>query len=172
MIVGNGIVDWLSRFCGRRTTILLWAGAVQSGAAVLVGLTEDFWVALGGMTLLAGAIGMTGPVKQAYLHASVPSAQRASVVSLDSMFGNGGGIAGQAGLGWLSRSQSIEQAYVTGGMALVLALPLYRGVRAIGGEADVILGDRAGVVAPCAAQGIPEVAGVDARARSTVRARR
>lgn len=167
MIAGNAVVDWLSRFCGRRTTLLLWAAALQSGAALLVGVTANFWIALGGMILLAAAVGMTGPVKQAYLHASVPSAQRASAVSFDSMFGNGGGIVGQAGLGWVSRARSIEEGYVIGGVATVLALPLYWGIRAIGGPADVIVGERAGVRAPCAAQGVPEIAGVDARARHT-----
>jgi MFS family permease len=165
MIAGNAIVDWLSRFCGRRTTVLLWAGAIQSGAAVLVGMSGDFWIALGGMILLAMAIGMTGPVKQAYLHASVASAQRASVISFDSMLGNGGGIVGQAGLGWVSRARSIEQGYVLGGVAIILALPLYVGVRAGGGAADVIVGDGVGVGAACAAQGIPEIAGVDATKR-------
>ncbi len=165
MILGNAIVDRLSRFCGRRTTLLLWAAGAQSAAAVAVGFTDDFWTALAAMVVLATAIGVTGPVKQAYLHASVPSAQRATVISFDSMLGNGGGVAGQTGLGWLSRAQSIEQGYVVGGVATVLAVPLYWGVRAAGAAADVIVGDRAGVAAPCAAQGIPEIAGVDARPR-------
>jgi predicted MFS family arabinose efflux permease len=166
MIAGNAIVDRLSSFCGRRTTLLLWAGGLQSGAAVVVGLTESFWIALASMIVLAAGLGMTGPVKQAYLHASVASSQRATVVSFDSMFGNGGGVVGQAGLGWVSRARSIEDGYVLGGLATALALPLLWGVRAIGGTPDVIVGERAGVSGPCAAQGIPEVAGVDAKARS------
>jgi len=165
MILGNAVVEWLSRFCGRRTTLLLWAALAQTAAAVLVGATDDFWVALGGMVLVGAATGVTGPVKQAYLHASVPSTQRATVVSFDSMLGNAGGIAGQAGLGWLSRARSIEQGYVAGGLATVLAVPLLWGVRATGSTADLIVGERAGVGAPCAAQGIPEIAGVDAKAR-------
>lgn len=170
MIMGNAVVEWLSRFCGQRTTLLLWAAGFEAVAAVGVGLTHDFWLALISMVLLAAAIGVTGPVKQAYLHASIPTAQRASVISFDSMFGNGGGVVGQAGLGWLSRTRSIEQGYVTGGAALLLALPLYAAVRRIAGPADRIVGVRAGAESPCAAQGIPEVAGVDAKAR-TPRAR-
>jgi len=165
MIVGNAIVAWLARFCGRRTTLLLWAALAQAAAAVLVGSTGNFWIALVGMVLVGAATGVTGPVKQAYLHASVPSAQRATIVSFDSMFGNGGGIAGQAGLGWLSRARSIEQAYVVGGLVSLLALPLLWAVRTRGPAADAMVGERAGAPAPCAAQGIPEVAGVDARAR-------
>jgi hypothetical protein len=170
MIVGNALVNWFSRFCGRRTTLLLWAAAAQGVGAMMVGLTSNFWIALGAMVVLAGAIGVTGPVKQAYLHASVPSAQRASVVSFDSMFGNGGGIVGQAGLGWLARSQSIEQGYVLGGAVTLLAVPIHFGVRALGETADVIVGDQGGADAPCAAQGIPEIAGVDVKAGGVGRA--
>jgi MFS family permease len=164
MIVGNAIVERLSRFCDRRTTLMLWAAAAQAVAAVGVGLTDRFWLALTLMIVLAAGMGVTGPVKQAYLHRSIPTAQRASVVSFDSMFGNGGGIAGQSGLGWLSRARSIEDGYVTGGAALFLAIPLLAALRRLGGAADRIMGT-AGVEGPCAAQGIPEVAGVDARAR-------
>jgi hypothetical protein len=138
--------------------------AVQAAAAAGIGLTDDFWVAVAFMVLLAAGIGVAGPVKQAYLHARIPTTQRASIVSFDSMFGNGGGIAGQTGLGWLSCARSIEDGYVTGGAALFLAIPLLAALRRVGGSADRIIGT-AGVEGPCAAQGIPEVAGVDARAR-------
>jgi MFS family permease len=165
MIAGNALVDYASRFCGRRTTLLLWAAGLQAAAAVGVGLTHSFWGALALFVVLAAGIGIAGPVKQAYLHNSIPSTERASVVSFDSMFGNGGGIVGQAGLGYLSRAQSIEQGYVVGGLATTLALPLLLVVRRIGRAADVFVGERAGADSPCAAQGIPDIAQVDARGR-------
>jgi MFS family permease len=169
MIIGNAIVDRVSTLCGRRTTLLVWSAAIECGAAVAVGLAHSFWVALAAMAVLAVAIGVTGPSKQAYLHASVPSAQRATVISFDSMFGNAGGIAGQAGLGWLARSWSIGIGYVVGGALTAAAVPLFLGVRREAGTADALMGGSAGVRAPCAAQGIPEIAGVDARARQPVR---
>lgn len=169
MIVGNAIVDRVSTLCGRRTTLLVWSAAIQCAAAVAVGLAQSFWVALAAMAVLAVAIGVTGPAKQAYLHASVPSAQRATVISFDSMFGNGGGIVGQAGLGWLARVRSIGIGYVVGGALTAAAVPLFLGVRREGGAADALMGGSAGVRAPCAAQGIPEIAGIDARARQAAR---
>jgi MFS family permease len=166
MIAGNGLVELLSRFCGRRSTLMLWAAGVQAGAAIGVGSSDNFLSAVAFILLLAAGTGVNGPVKQAYLHAKTPSSQRASVVSLDSMFGNGGGVAGQAGLGGVARSYSIEAGYVAGGAALALALPLLLSLRRLGEDADRIVGRSAGVPGPCAAQGIPEVAGIDARARS------
>jgi MFS family permease len=168
MILGNVLVEWLSRFCGRRSTLLLWAAGAQAVAAVGVGATDSFVAAVAFIVLLAVGIGVTGPVKQAYLHSKAPSAQRASVVSLDSMSGNAGGIVGQVGLGWLARTRSIETGYVTGGFALLFALPPLLALRRLGETSDLIIGRSAGAPAPCAAQGIPEVAGVDARSRVAV----
>ena len=52
----------------------------------------------------------------------------------------------------------------------LLAVPIHFGVRALGETADVIVGDKGGADAPCAAQGIPEIAGVDVKAGGVGRA--
>ncbi len=165
MIAGNATADWFSRFCGKRTTLLLWAAGVQTVAAIGVGLAGSFALAVALFLVVALALGTAGPVKQAYLHQSIPSAQRASVTSFDSMFGNAGAVASQGGLGYLARARSIGEAYVVGGVATVLAVPLLYGLRRLGRPADIIVGERAGVRGPCAGQGVPEVAMVDAMAR-------
>jgi len=166
---GKAVVDWFSRFCGRRTTLLLWAAAVQTVAVVGVGLAGSFWPAVILFLVATAATGVTGPVKQAYIHAVVPSQHRASVISFDSMIGNGGGALGQSGLGYLSRARSIAEGYVAGGLATMLVLPFLALLRALGERADVIAGERAGRRAPCAAQGLPEVAQVDATPRAATR---
>ena len=164
-IVGNAVVDWFSQFCGRRTTLLLWAAGVQTVAAIGVGLAGSFWLAVIFFIFVAVAVGVTGPVKQAYIHEMVPSGQRASVISFDSMVGNAGGVLGQSGLGYLSRARSIEEGYVAGGIATVLVFPLLIFLRSLGERTDIIVGKRAGRRATCAAQGLPQVAQVDAIAR-------
>jgi MFS family permease len=164
-ILGNAVVDWFSQFCGRRTTLLLWASAVQTAAAVGVGVVGSFWLAVIFFMLVAAAIGVTGPVKQAYIHETVPSGQRASVISFDSMIGNAGGVLGQSGLGYLSQARSIAEGYVVGGLATMLVFPLLMVLRSLGERTDIIIGKRAGRGAPCAAQGLPQIAQVDATAR-------
>ena len=165
IIAGNALVDRLTRLCGRRTTLLLGAAVVQTAAAVAVGLAGSFSVAVAFFLLMMAATGVMGPVKQAYLHASIPSEHRATVISFDSMFQNFGGILGQTGLGYLARSRSIGLGFATGGLATVLAWPMLFIVRRLGGEADVIAGESAGKKAACAAQGLPEVSAVDASSR-------
>jgi MFS family permease len=160
-IAGNQLVELVSRGCGRRTTLLLGAAAVETCAAVALGLVSSFWAALPALLLVTGAMGVTSPVRQAYLHQLVPSEQRATVVSFDSMVSNTGGVAGQIGLGALGESRSIGSAFVVGGLATALALPLIGRLRAIGGPADRIVGTAGGIESPCAASGLPDVVSVD-----------
>jgi MFS family permease len=165
-IAGNQLVDVLSRRCGRRTTLLLGAAAVETTAAVALGLVSSFWLALPALLLIMGASGVTSPVRQAYLHQVVPSEKRATVVSFDSMISNTGGVGGQIGLGALGESRSVGAAFVAGGVVTGLALPLLARVRAIGGRPDRIVGARAGVESPCAAAGLPAVAAVETDAQA------
>ena len=165
-IAGNQLVDVLSRRCGRRTTLLLGAAAVETCAAIVLGLVSSFWLALPALLLITAATGVTSPVRQAYLHQVVPSQQRATVVSFDSMIANTGGIGGQVGLGALGENRSVGAAFVAGGIVTGLALPLLARVRAIGGEPDRIAGARAGVESPCAASGLPDIATVETDAHT------
>jgi len=163
-IAGNQLVHVLSRRCGRRTTMLLGAAAVETCAAVGLGLAGSFWVALPALLLVTAAIGVTSPVRQAYLHQVVPTEQRATVVSFDSMVANTGGVGGQLGLGALGEARGVGTAFVVGGLATAGAIPLFARVRALGGAADRIAGERGGVESPCAASGLPDVVAVETEA--------
>jgi MFS family permease len=164
-IAGNGLVEFFTRFCGRRTTLLIASSAVASVAAVGVGLVDAFWPAVALLLIWTGAAGVGAPVQQAYLHEVVPSEQRATVVSSVSLVSSAGGIGGQLGLGALARAQSVATGYVTGGLiTLVALLPLLL-LRRMRQRADVIVGRRAGKLAPCAAQGLPQVSSVDTTVR-------
>jgi MFS family permease len=160
-MAGNQVVTFASRFCGRRTTLLLAAAALQSGAAVLVGLADSFWLASAGVLLVSLSLGVTGPVRSAYLHQVVPSEQRATVVSFDSMLSNAGSIGGQVGLGALGEARGVGSAFVVGGVATAVALPILGRLRRLGGAPDSIVGARGGVEGPCAASGIPAVSSVE-----------
>jgi MFS family permease len=161
-IAGNEIVDVVSRYCARRTTLLLIAGAVQTASAIVLGLAGSFWLALVALLTMMAGYGLMTPVRQAYFHQLVPSERRATVVSFDSMVSNAGGVGGQVGLGALGEARSVGAAFVAGGVATAFALPLIARVRSIGGAADRFRGARAGADSPCAGQGLPAVSTVDA----------
>lgn len=159
-MTGNALVEWFARYCGRRTTLLLWAAGIQTAAAIGVDLAGSFWLAVALFLVVTACMGVTGPVKQAYLHQVVPSEQRATAISFDSMIGSGGSVAGQLGLGYLSQAHSIPLGYIVGGLSTVMVLPVLRIVRALGESADVIIGT-AGRKGSCAAQGLPNVTSID-----------
>ncbi len=157
---GNAIVGVLSRRCGKRTTLLIWAAGAMALGSVGVGLASGPISAVAAFLVIGAALGVMGPVRQAYTSQIIPSSSRASVISFDSMLGNTGGVAGQIGLGRLSQSVSIEAGYLTGGVALALAVPIAVAIRRRGDNADLIVGD-AGVDSACAAQGLPDILGID-----------
>jgi MFS family permease len=123
MIVGNTLAPPLGRL-GRRTSVLLGAAAVESAAAMGVGLAGGFVPALALLVVFGVAVGTTAPVKQAYLHDLIPSEQRATLVSFDSLVGNLGSVGGQVGLGVVARERGIAEGYVLGGLATAFAVPL------------------------------------------------
>ena len=163
-IAGNGVVEWFTRYCGRRTTLLLWAAGIQTLAAVGVGLVGSFYTAVALYLVVMAAAGVMMPVKQAYLHQLIPSEQRATVVSFDSLVSSAASMGGQGGLGYLSRIRGIADGYVVGGALTIVALPLLALLRRAGTDADVIRG-RGGVQGGSACDGLPEVSGVDTRRR-------
>ena len=160
-IAGNQVVSIASRYCGRRTTLLLAAAALQTCAAVALGVASSFWVALPAFLLVTASVGVTSPVRQAYLHQVVPTEQRATVVSFDSMVSNVGGVGGQVGLGALGEARSVGTAFVAGGVVTAAALPLLARLRRLGAPADLIVGERAGAESACAASGLPAVSAVE-----------
>jgi len=91
----------------------------------LCGVLRNFYVVVALYLVYGIALGVLMPVKQGYLNAHIPSAQRATIISLDSFFANLGGVAGQTGWGWLARMRSIADAWVAGGATLILGVPLY-----------------------------------------------
>jgi MFS family permease len=159
-MAGNAVVEWLARYCGRRTTLLAWAVAIHAAAALSVGLASSFWAAVLLYLLANAAIGVFQPVKQAYLHQVTPSSQRATVVSFDSLVSNGASTAGQMGLGYLARAESIAAGYLVGGALTFAAFPVVALLRLRRERADLIVG-KAAKRSPCAAPGLPSVAAVD-----------
>jgi MFS family permease len=132
MIAGNALVQPASRVVRTRTGILAGAVVVEMIAVIVAGASGflfphpiGFFVALGSYLVYGVALGVGGPVKQGYLNAHIPSAQRATIISLDSLFADMGGVVGQSGWGYLAKMRSIGEAWLYSGATLILAVPLY-----------------------------------------------
>jgi MFS family permease len=137
-IAGNALVGRVARPGRRRTTILLATAAASTATMVATGVVQSFWITV--PVFLLGAIvgGILQPVRQTYLHHSIPSSERATLVSFDSLVGSLGSVGGQTGLGFLSQERSIPAGFVVGGLATVLTLPIFGRLRALNEPADRI----------------------------------
>lgn len=171
-IAGNRVVEVVSRACRRRTSIISGGAIVMPLAALVMGSTESFWVALVCLLLITGSLGTITPVRQAYLHQVAPSEHRATVISFDAMFSSVGGVGGQVALGRVAGAasdpvQGFANGYLAGGLVTLLAVPLVWATRRHGGAADVVGGRqlRAGT---CAARGLPRDAAVESFPREVV----
>jgi MFS family permease len=137
-IAGNALVGRLARPGRRRTSILLVAGAATTSTMVATGLIRSFWITVPVFLLGAVAGGVLQPVRQTYLHRSIPSSERATLVSFDSLVGSLGSVGGQTGLGYLSQERSVPAGFVVGGLVTVLTIPIYVRLRALHEPADRI----------------------------------
>ena len=137
MIIGNTMVGRLSTDASRRPAIIAVNSVIRATvilAAGLIGaLTPPEGRGVGVFTvvvilyLIFGlSFGISNPIRMALVNRHIPSASRATVLSVDSLFNEGGGVVGQTGLGYLSKAVSIPAAWALGGAILYLGYPLYR----------------------------------------------
>ncbi len=137
-IAGNTLVGRIAKPGRRRTTILLGASAATTATMVATGAIQSFWITVPVFLLGAVAGGVLQPIRQTYLHQSIPTSERATLVSFDSLVGAVGSVGGQTGLGYLSQERSVPAGFVVGGLATVLALPIFSRLRALNEPADRI----------------------------------
>jgi MFS family permease len=145
-ILGNMLVGRITARVPDRGTILMVCAAVTTVTVIGAALIQQFWVAVPLYLVSCIAFGISVPVKQGWLNARIPSAQRATIISLDALFGDGGSTAGQVALGWLSQTISIPFAWLVGGLVQGVSVPLLGVARKAeqANPADKLVGLRAG----------------------------
>jgi MFS family permease len=122
-IVGGLLVGKVRRFFTRRTDALILGGVLNVILLGLIGLTNSFIVAL---VLLAGwclVFAMESPLRQAFINGLIPSEQRATVLSFDSLMGSAGGVVAQPALGRAADVYGYPTTYVVSAVIQALAVP-------------------------------------------------
>jgi len=116
----------LLAWCATGTALLVAAIGLIGLAAPAQG--DSVWFAgMVAVFALSGVLfGIAGPVRQAYINRQIPTAERATVLSIDAFFGDAGAMVGQPVLGWFSTRTSIPLGYLVGSVLLGVAAPLYR----------------------------------------------
>jgi MFS family permease len=90
---------------------------------VVLGFTRVFWVALALLALWALVASAGNPVRQAYLNDMIPSKQRATVLSFDSLMGSSGGVVVQPALGRAADVYGYPASVAIGGVIELIAVP-------------------------------------------------
>jgi len=137
-IVGGLIVPHIGKVFRRRTSVLLVCEFLGCVILLIVGLIPNFWVAIILLILWGLMFSASTPIRQAYLNALVPSQQRATVLSFDSLFGSSGGVVIQPVLGKAADVWGYPMSYVLSGAIQVLSLPFTWLARRENTDADEI----------------------------------
>jgi MFS family permease len=135
-IVGALLAVRLRRLFRRRTSLLLVTTAAGAGALLLAGLVPAFGVVIGLLVLAGLADAAALPVRQAYLNALIPSQQRATVLSFDSLLASGGGVLVQPALGRVADVSGYAPTFVLGALIRSAAIPLLLLARRTDSPAD------------------------------------
>ncbi|UCF30361.1 MAG: MFS transporter [bacterium] len=138
-ILGNSLVSRAMQAFHAKSParLLAWGSLVQAAAVAAAGLLGALAPERSrGPVLFACAVvlylsfgvvlGVVKPIRQGFINRHIASGKRATVLSVDALFLDLGGVLGQTGLGYLSRSVSIAGAWILGGAFLFAGYPLYR----------------------------------------------
>jgi MFS family permease len=150
-IAGNALVKRvMARPGGRRRAGRVLAGLTAAQGLLALGTAAVGLVvpaAMRGVAVFAAAVamwlllgllmGMSSPIRMTFINEQIPSDRRATVLSVDALFGDVGGSAGQPVLGYLSRVTSIAVGWVFGALALTASAPFYLAAdRRVGGTGE------------------------------------
>jgi MFS family permease len=122
-IVGGLIVPWARRLFRRRTDALLIGTAANVVLLVLIGSTGSFVVAVALLAAWAMVFAVESPLRQAFINGLIPSEQRATVLSFDSLIGSTGGVIAQPALGRVADVYGYGPSYLVSAGISALALP-------------------------------------------------
>ena len=122
-IAGGLLVPYISRVFHRRTSVLLTATLVSVLVLAVIGLVPNFWVAVTLLIVWALMFSAVTPIRQGYINALIPSEQRATVLSFDSLFGSTGGVVIQPVLGKVADVWGYPASYSISAIFQTFAIP-------------------------------------------------
>jgi MFS family permease len=121
--VGGLLAMAFQRLFRRRISVII-TGVLLNGALIAgFGLAGSVSLAIALLACSSMASAAVLPARQAYLNSLVPSGQRATVLSFDSLVSSSGGVVTQPGLGRAADLWGYPTSFVLGGALHALALP-------------------------------------------------
>jgi len=137
-ILGGYLAPKIRGLFARRTTALILGTAASVLLLTILGVTTSFALALVILVLWGLVFAAVMPIRQAYLNGLIPSQQRATVLSFDSLMGSSGGVVVQPALGKSADVWSYGTSYVIGAGIQALAVPFLLLSRRVRAAADTV----------------------------------
>ena len=122
-IVGGMAAPRIRRMFKRRTSALLVTATLSAASLAVMGAIESFAVVIAAVVVWGLLFAATMPIRQAYLNGLIPSRQRATILSFDSMMTSSGGVWAQPALGRAADAWGYAPSYLIAAGISTLALP-------------------------------------------------
>jgi MFS family permease len=135
-ILGGIAAPRIRRLFERRTSALIAMAAVSAAVLALIGIVESFWAVIGLIVVWGLLFAASMPIRQTYMNGLIPSQQRATILSFDSLMTSSGGVWAQPVLGRAADVWGYAPSYVAGAAISALAVPFLRLSRRQNAPAD------------------------------------
>ena len=135
-VVGGWLAPHVRGLFRKRTSVLILSGCISGLLLFVLGFARVFWVALVVLTVWAVIDSAAMPVRRAYLNDMIPSKQRATVLSFDSLMGSSGGVVVQPALGRGADLYGYPASLAMAGIIQLLVVPFVVASRRQGAAAD------------------------------------
>jgi MFS family permease len=139
-ILGGVAAPQIRKLFRRRTSALLAATAVSAVTLALIGVFEVFWIVVGLIVVWGLLFAASEPIRQTYLNGLIPSPQRATILSFDSMLSSSGGVVIQPALGKAADVWGYATSYLLSAVISALSLPFILWSRRQNAPADTATG--------------------------------
>jgi MFS family permease len=137
-ILGGIAAPHIRRLVGRRTTALIATAGLGVAALALIGTVDSFWPVIGLTVVWALLFAASTPIRQTYINGMIPSQQRATILSFDSLMHSAGGVWSQPVLGRAADASGYAASYLFAAGISALALPALVLSRRQNAPADVL----------------------------------
>lgn len=123
-VVGGVLAPRIRTLFAKRTSTVIGASLLSVVSLIVLGLNNLFWLAVVFLMLWGFVFAVSEPVRQAYLNDMIPSKQRATVLSFDSLFGSLGGVFIQPALGRSADLGGYGASLMIGGLVELIGVPI------------------------------------------------
>lgn len=137
-IVGGIFASRVKNYFKKRTSAMFLGIFISALMLILVSLTNNFYIALSIIFVWGFIFAAVGPIRQAYINGIIPSEQRATVLSFDSLMGSAGAIGIQPILGKAADLYGYSASFFVSSIFQFAALPFIFKSRKENNSADKI----------------------------------